>query len=134
MGVASRTRSKLKEKSRLKQEEAISRWKNVPEEISDEIFWKLPGNSILSSRCVCKLFKDRLSKPRFIKNHVNPSIQTKNSNPKLLFSGRSPTTPPMIYSMPLDYASISSSLPKPALLLNYPFESPTKTYWQHGFM
>ncbi|XP_026419581.1 F-box/kelch-repeat protein At3g06240-like [Papaver somniferum] len=143
MSVASRTRSKLKEKEearlkeeeKLKHEEAMSLWQRLPEGLPDKIFLKLPGNSIFSSRSVCKLFKDLLSEPIFIKNHVNLSIQTK-TNPKLLYGQSSPDKPPMIYSVPMDYASISlasapsssSSTPlscefRGAVQINYPFES-----------
>ncbi|XP_026415918.1 F-box/kelch-repeat protein At3g06240-like [Papaver somniferum] len=81
----------------------------LPEEIHDEIFLKLPGMSILASRCVCKLFYDLLSKPSFIKNHVNRTIQSK-INPKLLcFQYPKEDNPPIICSIPIDYAPISSS-------------------------
>ncbi|XP_026425246.1 F-box protein CPR1-like [Papaver somniferum] len=140
MGVASRTRSKLKEKeeARLKQEEdqSTSLLLNLPAEFHDEIYLRLPGESILSLRCVCKFLLRILSEPIFIKNHVNLSIQTKNRNPKLLFSQSSRDNPPVIYSIPIDYASISSSslsniVCDGAVLMNYPFESEKTHYHQY---
>ncbi|XP_026417557.1 F-box/kelch-repeat protein At3g06240-like [Papaver somniferum] len=95
---------------------------NLPEEVHDEIFLKLPGESILSSRCVCKFLYTLLSKPSFIKNHVNRTNQSKE-NPKLWFNHFPPLNPPIIYSVPIDYASISSSSPHDgAVLINYPSE------------
>ncbi|XP_026441147.1 F-box protein CPR1-like [Papaver somniferum] len=138
MSIAYRTRFKIKQEAKSKEEEeAITRWLNLPEEVSDEIFLKLPGNSILSSRCACKLFNTRLSKRIFIKNHVNLWIQTKNS-PKLLFSQSIRDNPPMIYSIPIDFPSISSQLSSlssvvcdGAVLMNYPFLSNKTHYHQY---
>ncbi|XP_026441261.1 F-box protein CPR1-like isoform X1 [Papaver somniferum] len=124
MSVSSRTRSKLKQRD----EAATSLLLNLPEEVHDEIFLKLPGKSILVSRCVCKLFYNLLSKPNFIKNHLNRTNQSKNSNPKLLFSQSSGGMHPLIYSVPVDYPSISSPPPSDgAVLISYPIES-TRNY------
>ncbi|XP_026412545.1 F-box protein CPR1-like [Papaver somniferum] len=120
MSISSRTRSKLKQI-----ESTTSLLLNLPEEVQDEIFLKLPAKSILVSRCVCKVFYNLLSKPRFIKNHVNRTNQFK-INPKILFNHPSPDDKtPMIYSVGIDYASFSSPSIEcgGAVLLNYPFES-----------
>ncbi|XP_026424207.1 F-box/kelch-repeat protein At3g23880-like [Papaver somniferum] len=131
MKISSGTRSKLK------QIESISLFLDLPEEVHDEIFLKLPAKSILVSRCVCKLFYNLLSKPNFIKNHLNLTVQTKINNPKLLFSHYSRGKHPTIYSIPIDYASISSSSSVTssllcecdgAVLINYPFESKEMNY------
>ncbi|XP_026423730.1 F-box protein CPR1-like [Papaver somniferum] len=80
-----------------------------------------------------------LWKPSFIKIHVNKSIRSNRSNPKLLFSHRWVLYSPKIYSVPIDYASISvasssflSVVYEGAVPMNYPFES-NKMY-HHQFL
>ncbi|XP_026441159.1 F-box/kelch-repeat protein At3g23880-like isoform X2 [Papaver somniferum] len=112
--------------SRLKQEDdGKSRLLNLPDESHDEIFLRLPAKSILSSRCVCKHFYNLLSKPSFIKNHVN---RNKNNNPNLLFKHHSGSYGPMIYSIGIDYdalllpSSTTSAEFDGSVMINYPFK------------
>ncbi|XP_026379944.1 F-box protein CPR1-like [Papaver somniferum] len=100
-----------------------SMWR-LPEEIQVDIFLRLPVNSILSCRCVCKPLCSLLSKPSFIKNHLNRSIQTNNRNPRLMFdhSRYHQHKNPIINSV--DYNSISSSAVSEVKVVTmaYPFE------------
>ncbi|XP_026441150.1 F-box/kelch-repeat protein At3g06240-like [Papaver somniferum] len=115
-------------RSKLKHIESIPLFLNLPEEVHEEIFLRLPEKSMLISRCVCKLFYNLLSKPNFINNHVNRTNQSKNNNRKLLCTHFSLGKHPMVYSIPIDCASISSSSSSlscvcdGAVLIKFPFE------------
>ncbi|XP_026377718.1 F-box protein CPR1-like [Papaver somniferum] len=74
----------------------------LPKDIQVEIFLKLPVNSILACKCVCKSWRQLLCNPEFVKNHLNRSIQTNQR--KVMVSSYHPF---MLYSS--DYASISKS-------------------------
>ncbi|KAM7470685.1 hypothetical protein LguiA_008868 [Lonicera macranthoides] len=47
---------------------------NLPDEISMYVFSKLPVNSILCCRCVCKQWRRLLSDPEFVRLHLNHSL------------------------------------------------------------
>ncbi|XP_026379934.1 F-box protein CPR1-like isoform X2 [Papaver somniferum] len=99
----------------------------LPEEIQAEIFLKLPVKSILSCKCVCKLWFNLISSPKFINDHLNLSIQNKNNHKLMFVDKESVTGKPLMYS--IDYASITSTpdlsceyLGEKAVLMDYPFE------------
>ncbi|RZC72704.1 hypothetical protein C5167_048173 [Papaver somniferum] len=108
----------------------MSMWR-LPEEIEVDIFLKLPVNSILACRCVCKPWCGLLTKPKFIKDHLDLTIQSNNNNnPRLMFgqSQYDQGKNPIINSV--DYKSISSSSSSSAsdfpemkvVSMEYPFE------------
>lgn len=80
---------------------------SVPEEIQLEIFMKLPANSILVCRCVCKIWYNLLCNPKFVKNHLIHTNQT--MKPRLILSqtDRWSSKNPIVYS--IDYDSVLSS-------------------------
>lgn len=110
----------------------------LPEEIQVNIFLRLPVNSILACRCVCKPLRVLLSKPEFIKSHLNRSIQ--KSNPRLMvdhFRHQEPSKNRTLHS--IDYESMSSlSLTSTqqsvfdcggAVVMNFPFEAEASLAW-----
>ncbi|XP_026444580.1 putative F-box protein At3g47150 [Papaver somniferum] len=99
----------------------MSMWRRLPEENQVDIFLKLPVNSILACRCVCKIWFNLLRNPKFIKNHLSRSIRY-NNNPRLMIVQPQYGKNPIISSV--DYKSISSSSPSElkVVSINYPFE------------
>ncbi|XP_026433497.1 F-box/kelch-repeat protein At3g23880-like [Papaver somniferum] len=106
---------------------AAAAFSSLPEEIQSEILVKLPAKSVLTCKCVCKLWLNLISCPRFINDHLHLSIQNKK-NHKLMFTDKeSVTGKPLLYS--IDHASISSSpdlscdyIAEKVVLIDYPFE------------
>ncbi|XP_026379935.1 F-box/kelch-repeat protein At3g06240-like [Papaver somniferum] len=99
----------------------------LPEEIQVEIILKLPVRSILSCKCVCKLWFNLISSPKFINNHLHLSIRNKNNHKLMFIDKESVTGKPLMYS--IDYSSITSTpdlsceyLGNEAILMDYPFE------------
>lgn len=93
------------QKSHLQATTMLSR---LPEEIQLEIFMKLPANSILICRCVCKFWYSLLCNPKFVNNHLIQTIQTRK--PRFILSRTHLwlSKNPIVYS--IDYASVLSSL------------------------
>ncbi|XP_026377737.1 F-box/kelch-repeat protein At3g23880-like [Papaver somniferum] len=60
---------------------------SLPEEIHEEIFLRLPVESILTCKFVCKFWRDIISSPKFIKHHLNLNIQKNSHDPKSIFTG-----------------------------------------------
>ncbi|XP_026409927.1 F-box/kelch-repeat protein At3g23880-like [Papaver somniferum] len=99
----------------------------LPRDIQVEILLKLPAKSILTCKCVCKLWLNRISSPKFINDHLKISIQNKNNHKIMLMDKESDTGKRLIYS--IDYASITSTpylsceyLGEKASLMDTPFE------------
>ncbi|XP_026379018.1 putative F-box protein At3g16210 [Papaver somniferum] len=58
---------------------------SFPEEIQVEILLKLPVKELLTCKCVCKLWLNLISSPKFMNDHLKISIQNKN-NYKIMFT------------------------------------------------
>ncbi|XP_026410089.1 uncharacterized protein LOC113305221 [Papaver somniferum] len=82
---------------------------NLPEEVLSDIFLKLPVESILSSKCVCKFWRYIISSPNFIKYHLNNGVG------KLIYAKKTMCS--------IDYASISLSKSSnyEVVEMDYPF-------------
>lgn len=91
------------------------------DEIIVEILWRLPVESLLRCRCVCKSWYSLISDHHFIKTHL-----CKSSSPRLLFS----TLPPKIN---LKTTSSLNHLNHPHPVdVDYPLKHPRKSVWIVG--
>ncbi|XP_026377710.1 F-box/kelch-repeat protein At3g06240-like [Papaver somniferum] len=117
---------------------------SLPEEIQVLILLRLPVASILTCKCVCKVWFSLITSPVFVKDHLNLSIQSKN--PRLMFidhvflhhqyesvfKGNLP-----MYSV--DYNSVASSSGDPicnigaATRMDYPWPLECKGQHRHVF-
>ncbi|XP_026409925.1 F-box protein CPR1-like [Papaver somniferum] len=96
----------------------MSSLSSLPEEVQVDIFLRLPDNSILACRCVCKRpLGNLLYKPSFIKNHLNLSIQSNRRFMLTIDDNKE------IYSINYDPKSASSSrvVGNRAIHVGYPF-------------
>ncbi|CAH1452990.1 unnamed protein product [Lactuca virosa] len=97
-------------------------------EIIIEILLRLPVESLLRSRSVCKLWRSIISDPHFIKSHLSFSISNNHyAFHRLIFS----TVPKIsIKSCPLYDVLYDGSVN--ALELNYPLKHSLKSVWIAG--
>ncbi|XP_024986394.1 F-box/kelch-repeat protein At3g23880 isoform X2 [Cynara cardunculus var. scolymus] len=97
-------------------------------EIVVEILSRLPVESLLRCRSVCKLWRSLISDPHFIKSHLSLSTNNKHyAHHRLIFS----TVPRInLKSCPLYDVLYDKSVN--ALELDYPLKHPLKSVWIVG--
>ncbi|XP_047333260.1 F-box protein CPR1-like [Impatiens glandulifera] len=93
-----------------------------PDEILENVLCRLPVKSLLRLRCVSKPWLSLISSPRFVKLHLNRSVQTKSNLSLFLING------PEFFRWNL--YSLDHDLLPPDEVVNHPIDShPFRCKW-----
>ncbi|XP_026409928.1 F-box protein CPR1-like [Papaver somniferum] len=139
MGNIPSSKRETKEKGKAKREVAMSKVFSLPEDIQVDILLRLPVNSILICKWVCKPWRNLIRSRKFIQYHLNFSIQ-KSKSRLMVRSLNGQSSKPNIYT--IDYALLSSSASnslelddvwQEAFQMDYPFQcNEVKRVWILG--